>query len=371
MFLIDLIVFFLILGIVVMVHEFGHFIAAKKSGVLVEEFGVGFPPKIWKKKIGETEYFIGAIPFGGMVKIYGMDNENDKEDDSRAYDSKNVWQKLLICSSGIIMNVLFAAFLFYILIISSGFNFKQSSAFSDYNFPFGEQHNYPLISNIQENTPAYNSEIEVGDYIISINGESVSNYNQFKSIVSDNKGNEIVLETGTGKLVPITPRVEYSSEEGPLGVSLGEIIVVNYSSLPDKILVGFLHSYNILDYSFSALGKIFSYAFKNNSPEVIADSMAGPVGIFAITKVTLTQGFYQIINLIAILSVSIGITNLLPIPVMDGAKLIFIVLQSINKNIFTKRLEGKIEYFGFLFLIVLAFLIIIKDFFQFKDIILK
>jgi regulator of sigma E protease len=371
MFLIDLIIFFLILGVVVLVHEFGHFIAAKQSGVLVEEFGIGFPPKIWKKKIGETEYFLGAIPLGGMVKVHGMDTEEGDEDDIRGYDSKNMWQKLWICGAGIVMNILFASALFYILIGSSGFSFNQNVIFSEYEFPFGEQINYPLISYIKEGTPADESELKIGDYVVAINAEKISSFDDFKKIITENEGREIVLETGLGDVVKVTPRTEYPSDEGSLGVGLREISVVNYTSAIEKSLVGFLHSYNIIDFSFSSIGNIFSYAFKNNDPGMIANSMAGPVGIFAITKITLDQGLYELINLIAVLSVAIGITNLLPIPVMDGAKMIYIVLQNFNKRIFTKKLQTKIEYFGFLFLIFLALAIIIKDFVQFKDIIFK
>jgi regulator of sigma E protease len=126
-----------------------------------------------------------------------------------------------------------------------------------------------------------------------------------------------------------------------------------------------------MDYSFSAIGNIFSYAFKNNSPEIIGQSLAGPVGIFAITKMTLSQGFYEIINLIAVLSIAVGITNLLPIPAMDGAKIIFTFLERINGRIFSKKLQVRIESYGFIFLILLAFVLIIKDFIQFKDIIFK
>ena len=362
MFLIDLIVFFLILGIVILVHEFGHFIAAKKTGVPVNEFGIGFPPKIWKKKKGETEYFIGAIPFGGLC---ALDGENEEKES--IYDSKKTWQKLWICSGGIIMNILFASLLFYFLIGFSGFNFTQGLMFSEYKFPFGDQSNYPTIVGIKDGSPAYNSEIEAGDYIVSINGESFSD---FQAVIDENKGQEIILKTGDGKEINITPRIEYPEGEGPLGVALRETAIVSYTGL-EKSLVGFLHSYNIMDYSFSSIGNIFSYAFKNNSPEVIGQSLAGPVGIFAITKITLSQGLYEIINLIAILSIAVGITNLLPIPAMDGAKIIFTFLERINSRIFSKKLQVRIESYGFIFLILLAFVLIVKDFIQFKDIIFK
>lgn len=363
MFLIDLIVFFLILGIVILVHEFGHFIAAKKTGVPVNEFGIGFPPKIWKKKKGETEYFIGAIPFGGLC---ALDGENDEKES--IYDSKRTWQKIWICSGGIIMNILFASLLFYFLIGFSGFNFTQGLMFEDYKFPFGSQSNYPAIVSIQDNSPAHNSGLERGDYIISINGEK---FDDFQLAIDENKGNEIILNTGSGKEINITPRIDSPEGEGPLGVGLRNIAIVEYDGFINRSLVGFLHSYNVMDYSFSAIGNIFSYAFKNNSPEIIGQSLAGPVGIFAITKMTLSQGLYEIINLIAVLSIAVGITNLLPIPAMDGAKMIFTILERINKRIFSKKLQVRIESYGFIFLILLALVLIIKDFIQFKDIIFR
>ncbi|MFA5755064.1 MAG: M50 family metallopeptidase [Candidatus Paceibacterota bacterium] len=367
MFIIDIIVFFIILGIVILVHEFGHFVAAKKSGVIVHEFGIGFPPKIWKKKKGETEYFIGAIPFGGMCAIDG----EESEDNNSTYDRTNVWQKLWICGGGILMNIIFASFLFYFLIGFSGFNFQQGMMFSDYEFPFGNQADYPSITYIEEGSPLYGSDFELGDYVVAINGNKIEGVDNFVSVVAENKGSEIILSTGLGKEIAVTPRIDYPDTEGPLGVGLRELAIVSYESLIEKVFVGFIHSYNIIDYSFSTIGDVFSYAFKNNSPEVIGQSLAGPIGIYAITKVTLTQGLYAMINLIAILSIAVGITNLLPIPAMDGAKIIFTLLEKINKNIFSKKLQVKIESVGFIFLILLAIVLIFKDFFQFKDIIFK
>ncbi len=363
MFLIDIIVFFLILGIVVLVHEFGHFIAAKKTGVPVNEFGIGFPPKLWKKKKGETEYFIGAIPFGGLC---ALEDENSEEES--VYDSKGFFQKLWICGGGIIMNILFASLIFYFLIGFSGFSFTQGLMFNDYEFPFGNQNNYPTILAIEEGSPAEKSGLEPGDYIISINGAS---FNDFQSIIEENKGQEVILETGNGKIINVVPRVDHPEDEGPLGVVLGNTAVVNYDGFINRSLVGFLHSYNIMDYTFSSLGSLLSYAIKNNSPEVIGQSLAGPVGIFAITKITLSQGFYEIINLIAILSVAVGITNLLPIPAMDGAKIIFTFLERINNKVFSKKLQIRAESYGFVFLMLLAIVLVIKDFIQFKDIIFK
>ncbi|MDD5098556.1 MAG: M50 family metallopeptidase [Candidatus Pacebacteria bacterium] len=372
MFIIDFIIFAFVLGVVVFVHELGHFLAAKKSGVMVEEFGVGFPPKIWKKKIGETEYFIGAIPFGGMTRIYGMDEiDSEKENNSKGYESKGTWPKLLICAGGVIMNIIFAAVIFYFLVAASGFQVVQPLFYSEYKFPFGNQENHVMIAGVDTGSPAELVGLKKYDVVSSINGESMDSADEFISIVSDNKGKEITIGLINGEELKVVPRIETSETIGPLGVQLRDTAILKYNSVPEKIFVGFLHTWNITDYSFSALGKIFSYSVKEKSIQPLASSMTGPVGIFAITKLTAERGLYEIFNLIAILSVALGVSNLIPIPAMDGAKIIFTCLQAANKKVFSKELQMRIETFGALFIIFLAIVMVFKDFIQFKDIILK
>jgi regulator of sigma E protease len=372
MFIIDIIVFLIVLGVVVLVHEFGHFIAAKSSGVKVEEFGVGFPPRLWKKTIGETQYFIGAIPFGGMTRIFGMDEMDEtKEKDSRGYDSKSAWKKLWICGGGVIMNLVFAVIIFYGLIAFSGFKSEQSLIYSEYHFPFGNQVNQVMIAQVDNGSPAEIAGLKTYDVVLSVSGEAVSGTDEFGKVISEHKGQEVILGLKDGRELKVTPRSEYPSTEGPLGVGLRDVAILSYSSVPEKALVGFLHTYNITDYSIRAMGYIFSYAITNKSMETVAYSMTGPVGIYAITKIILQKGLYDIINLVAVLSIALGVSNLLPIPAMDGAKLIYVGLQSANKKIFSKDLQIKIENFGAIFLILLAVAIIFKDFIQFKDIIFK
>jgi regulator of sigma E protease len=372
MFLIDILVFLIVLGVVVLVHEFGHFIAAKTSGVKVEEFGIGFPPRLWKKTIGETQYFIGAIPFGGMTRIFGMDEmDSDKDKDSRGYESKSAWQKLWICGGGVVMNLVFAVIIFYGLIAFSGFQSEQSLIYSEYHFPFGNQVNQVLIAQVDSGSPAETAGLKSYDVVLFVNGKSINGTEEFGNVISENKGKEVILGLKDGRELKVTPRAEYPSNEGPLGVGLRDVAILNYSSIPEKAFVGILHTYNITDYSIRAMGYIFSYAITNKSMETVAYSMTGPVGIFAITKIILQKGLYDVINLIAILSIALGVSNLLPIPAMDGAKLIYIGLQSVNKKVFSKDLQIRIESFGAIFLILLAVAIIFKDFIQFKDIIFK
>jgi len=372
MFLIDIIVFLFVLGVVVFVHELGHFVAAKTSGVKVEEFGIGFPPRLYKKTIGETQYFIGWIPFGGMTRVFGMDEmDENKDKDSRGYESKSAWKKLWICSGGIIFNLIFAVFVFYALLIFSGFKSEQPLVFSGYNFPFGNQVNEIMIGQVEDGSPAQAAGLKPYDVVVAVDGSPVAGMEQFQKTILDDKGKQVDLKMKDGRDINITPRVAYPSTEGPLGVGLREVAVITYPTLPEKVFVGFLHTYNITHYSLTAMGELVYYSVVHKSVQTIAYSLTGPVGIYAITKITIAKGLYDTFNLIAILSIALGVSNLLPIPAMDGAKLIYICLQSLNKKVFSKELQMRIETFGAMFLICLAVFIVFKDFIQFKDIIFK
>ncbi|MDD4531734.1 MAG: M50 family metallopeptidase, partial [Candidatus Pacebacteria bacterium] len=295
----------------------------------------------------------------------------EKDKDSKAYDNKSGWKKAWICGGGVIFNLIFAVFVFYALVSFSGFKSEQALIFSGYNFPFGTQTDQISVINVGENSPAKAVGLKTGDAILTINGNDVLSYDNFSKTVLDNKGKEVVLGLKGGKEIAVTPRVEYPSSEGPLGLGLREVAVLTYPTVPEKIFVGFLHAYNITHYSLVAMGQLIYYSVANKSLETIAYSMTGPVGIYAITKLTVAKGLYDVLNLIAILSIALGVSNLLPIPAMDGAKLIYVGLESANRKVFSKDLLMRIETFGAFFLIALAIFIVFKDFIQFKDIIFK
>ncbi|MCK9393267.1 MAG: M50 family metallopeptidase [Candidatus Paceibacterota bacterium] len=377
MFIVDILIFLFILGLVVMVHELGHFWAAKLTGTRVDEFSIGFPPKIWEKKIGETNYVLGAIPLGGYNKIYGMDTEDEKSDtDKHSYDTKGPWARAFICFNGVFMNIIFAALVFYIIMFAYGFKSYQPLIIDDFHFKFGQQEKRVLVNGISANSPAEKAGIKTRDIILSINGEDIHNGNETTEIIGENNNKEVVLKyldwaTRQEKTVNIIPEYNQDAKRAIVGIGMRDIIIIDYNSPIDKVFSGFFHAYNYIDYSFTAMGYMFNLSVKEKNVELLSSSMTGPVGIFAITKIIVQNGLIEVINLIALLSLALGITNLLPIPAMDGAKLIYIALESINKKIFNKNLQGKIELGGFAILILLAVFLIVKDFIQFKDIIFK
>jgi len=361
-----LIVFGIIITIVVFAHELGHFLAARKTGTKVEEFAVGFPPFIYKKKKNGTIFSIGIIPFGGYNAIYGMDTEA-KEGDKESYNSKTIGQKMFIIISGVIGNIILTMLLFYIFLVFSGFSTYLGLVVPDYEFPLGEQDNYMMISVVSEDSPAKIAGLKGNDIILSVNGLPINEMQDLTNVVNDTQGHEMSMlirerKTGNEKIVLI------DNNQEKIGVGCTEIAQISYND--SKIFSGIEHTYNFADYSFNALGYIIGKAFVEKDPSIAANAVAGPVGLFAIIKATMNQGLLNMINITAIISLALAITNFLPIPALDGGKCVYLFLQKMNSRVFTDELSNKIDKVGFIFLIVLGVLIIIKDIFQFKDLIL-
>jgi len=363
-----IIIFILIFSFLVLGHELGHFLAARKVGAKVEEFGLFLPPRIWGKKIGETIYSINWIPFGGFVKILG---ENRDGEGPRSLSSKTPLQKAFVLLSGVGVNFLIAIILFYILLGVNGFTTYQSQIF-DYQFPIGEQTVYPAISYIAENSPAQLAGLEAHDLILSVNNEQVKTAEEFVKLMSVNQGNEIVLstinaQTKEEKNLDIALRV---SDKGALGAGITEISELKYYGI-SRIFVGPLHTVNMTHLTFSALGHLISSSLEQGSIDPLADNLTGPVGILAFTKLTLEGGVWQLFYLIAAISLALAILNILPIPAVDGGRVVFVIYEAIFKKKFPQKIEYWINVGGFYVLLLLFFLITIKDIIQFKDILIK
>jgi len=375
--ILTIIIFLLIIGAVIFIHEFGHFLAAKLSNVKVEEFSIGFPPVIFQKKKGETVYSLGLIPLGGFNKIYGMDEINDSDEksvqDERSYRSQSFIVKLFIILAGVIMNFLLASLIFYFVLFKSNFEFLQPLIFSDYQFPIGSQKNVPVIGAVSDSSPAKDILLPQ-DVILKVNGEEITSAVQFQKLIEENKGQQIVLEVKNLqskeiRTVSVVSRQVYPENEGPLGVAFSECAYLNYgSSAFSKIASGFSHTYNLTHFTFVTLGDLISYSIQEKNGEALASSFIGPVGIFAVTKITVEEGFLAVLNLLAIISLGLGAANLLPIPGLDGGKTLFLCIESFNKK-FTPKIQAQIENYGMIFIILLAIFLIVKDFIQFKEII--
>lgn len=373
-----ILLFLLILSILVFVHELGHFLAAKKNGVDVEEFGLGIPPRAFGKKFGKTLYSLNWLPIGGFVKIRGEDYANYDPKDKANFINKSPLQKSVILLAGVFMNFVLAVVIFYFILGSQGFKSSPILLMDDYKFPYGNTENLPAVVTFVENgSPAYKSGIKFADRIVSItDGKTTANVNDtndLKDYLKDKTGVEVILSTvnintDESNVYKAVPEYREQAGQAGIGVGLGEAVRIDYGSPVGKTFSGFSHAGNIIAYSFSMMGSLFAQSFSEKSLAPVSAGFSGPVGIFGAVKSILDYGgskvFITILDLSAVLSLSLGIMNLLPIPALDGGRWMFVLYEWVTRKKVSRKFEDRAHQIGFVFLIGLLLLITAKDLFN-------
>ena len=212
-----IIIFIIVLSVLVLAHEWGHFYVARKRGVRVEEFGIGFPPRLWGIKKGETIYSINWIPLGGFVRLKGEGGEDKNDIDSFAH--KKVWERSLIISAGVIMNIMLAVFL-----LGIGYMFGIPQAI-DENLPSYARVSEPSVSVVEvlENYPAKEAGVKLGDQILSINGEEVLNTESLQNFLSDKKDQPLMFKIGRGEEILEKEVIPVGLDNGSTGIGVGII----------------------------------------------------------------------------------------------------------------------------------------------------
>jgi len=378
---ITIILVILIISFLVVIHELGHFWASKKNGVRVEEFGVGYPPRLFGKKFGETLYSINLIPFGGFVKITGEeeDENNDvkpTEHDPHSFSNKTPWQKSQILLAGVFMNTLLSFVLFYIFFVINGFKSFYIPMIFDHKFKYGQEMTYgTVIFDMEEGSPADNAGIKPGEVILKVDGNEIKDVAGLRENLNGKAGEEVEIETmdisdPSGKKINNYSLSPVFSEEGTdtnaiIGVYLGDAKAIYYRNTLEKILSGPMHTYNMLDYSVSSLKNIIGLSFQTKDIEPVASSMTGPVGLFNILAGIIqskgTGKILNIINTVAIISLGFAFTNALPIPALDGGKVLFRVIEAVTKKDINPKIENKIHNIGMIGLILLVVAITFRD----------
>lgn len=386
--LITILVFLAILSVLVLIHELGHFFVAKKFGIKVEEFGFGFPPRIFGKKIGETLYSINLLPIGGFVKLYGEDEagggklslptSKDKRpttnDQKRAFFAKTPWQRATVIVAGVVMNAVLAAIIFYIFLGISGFK-TELPLLSDYKFFGVNQTNVSevVISAIAKNSPAEKEGLKALTKVISVNGQKITDSKQFISIVGLNRGKEIeiawsALQTEEIHKTKVTPRLTPPPREGALGVGLFSLssAVLNYETPIQKIFSGIIHPVNLMSYNLNVMGNLIKVSLEKRTTEPLSQGVSGPVGIASLTGSILEienvkEKILGILNLAGILSISLAFFNVLPIPALDGGRLFFILIEAVTGRKVNQRIESLAHSVGMALLLGLMVLITFKD----------
>jgi regulator of sigma E protease len=344
----SLVIFFLVLSILVIVHEFGHYWVAKKNGIWVEEFGFGLPPRIWGKKVGETLYSINALPFGGFVKLHGENSEENIKDPKRSFLSKNKKIRSAVIVAGVVMNFLLAVFAFAIGYTFSGFPKETENV---------------RILEIADGTPAKEAGFQSEDIVRTVNGEPVKSTENFVSLVEDKKGSEVTFgieRNGEMLSLPATPRAEHPENEGSLGVVISTTEVY-FPPVWQRPFLGVYYGFKDAIFWGKIVITGFIKIFTDLAGGTVPKDVAGPVGIYALTTRASEFGILSLINFVGILSVNLAILNIIPFPALDGGRLLFIVIERLFGKKVLPRIESIFHTVGMAILLLLIFAITAYD----------
>ncbi len=361
MILLTILVFIIVLGILVFVHELGHFIMAKRAGMGVEEFGFGFPPRLFGIKKGETTYSINLIPLGGFVKILG---ENGDSADPKAFGSKGFWARFSVLIAGVTMNLILAWFL-----IAIGMTIGLPTVIGDgTNLPKNAHVGPAQVSlvEVDDNAPAAQAGLKVGDSIFKINGTAITSIDQAQKITKDNAGKAIPYEIKRGNLdflKTITPRANPPAGEGPLGVALSSVAKVSFPWY-ESIWRGLTTMLGLLWATFAAFGGLI-VQWIHHQP--VGQALSGPVGIAVLTRDVTQLGLIYILQFTAVLSVNLAIINAVPFPALDGGRVLFLVIEKLRGRKMNPKAEGWANAIGFSLLILLMIFVTVKDVTHYAD----
>lgn len=358
--LITAIIFVVILMVLVIAHELGHFWVAKKAGVRVEEFGVGLPPKLWGRKRGETEYTINLLPIGGFVRMQGEtgdgvsvkgDGDGAKEDDSRSFASKSVGWRAAILLAGVTANMLLAMVLFTIV----------------YSVGLPQYGATPVISGVAEDSPAAVAGLQVDQTILSLNGVPFDEVRpSFSEVITEHKGQEVIIRVanpdGTEQDVAVTPRTEIPAGQGALGVTIGAgaLYVAEVQQYPiwTAWWEGTKQSVEFAKTIVVSLGSMVGGMVTRGD---VPSDVAGPVGIAQIIGQARELGWIPVVFFSAIISVNLAVVNLLPFPALDGGRLVFVAWEAVTRRKVSARVEAITHTIGMVILLGLIALITFSD----------
>lgn len=359
--ILTIIIFVLILGLLIFAHEFGHFIIAKRKGLKVLEFGFGFPPRLLGIKRGETTYSLNLIPIGGFVKILG--EEGEAATDSRSFAAQPIRTRGLILCAGVLMNFLLA-----IVLLSIGFKIGLPQVVDSVE---GKVRDKKIqIAFIAKDSPAEKAELSLGDEIISIDGEKFEKVELIQEKIKEKAGKEVTIEIKRGADIlvkTVVPRENPPKGEGALGIGLVKTGIVSYPIF-SAILKGVSFTFTIIITIFIAFYEVIKNLIVGKP---ITAELAGPIGIAVMTGQAARMGFVYILQFTAILSINLGIINILPFPALDGGRILFLIIEKIRKKKVSQKIENLIHTIGFAFLILLMILVTFRDIFRFKDVFIK
>jgi regulator of sigma E protease len=362
----DILIFIAVLVVLIVVHEFGHFVAAKLSRMRVDEFGVGYPPRAWGIKRGETEYTLNWLPFGGFVKIYGEDGAEKGPESHRSFSARPKWQQALVLVAGIAMNLLFAWILISItLAIGTPRALSPEEAFRAQDITLA-------VSEVMPESPAAQAGLRPGDMILSVESADGAfegfDPSTFTSFIAEDRGGDPLTirvqgvdgEVRTVEASPATGVIAADPNRQALGVALvtvGTLAVPWWQAPWDGLLI----TWEVTKQTAVGLVHFFASVFTLSAD---LTQVSGPVGIAGAVGNASDSGISPLLTLTAIISVNLALINLLPIPALDGGRLLFVAIEAVTRRPMRPQVAGAINAIGFGFLILLMVAVTVSDIFK-------
>jgi regulator of sigma E protease len=354
------IIFIIVLAVLIFVHEFGHFLTAKAFGVRVDAFAVGLGPKIisWRDK--ETIYSVNLIPFGGYVKIFGENPDEESisgPDSARSFVSAARWKQIIILASGVIGNFIFA-WLLYIAVFTNGVT-ATTDGFGQYANKFTNSR--IMIAQVLPGSPADRAGIQAGDTVDSVTGTGAKqSIEDIQNAINSSGNNPITLnfnrngETKTAEIIPVNGLVEGKYAVGIAMQNVADLKLPFFTSIYE----GGHYAITMIKETAVSLGAFIANIFRGTAN---FSDVAGPIGIAGIIGGAAKLGFTYLIMITAIISINLGIINLIPFPALDGGRILFVAIEGIIRRRIPAKFANIVNGVGFALLMALMALVTYKD----------
>lgn len=324
----------LIFCVLIFVHEFGHFAAAKACGIKVNEFAIGMGPAFFKKQKGETQYSLRIFPIGGFC---AMEGEDEDSEDERAFNNKPAWQRAIVLAAGAFMNLVTAVVLMIIIACWSG----QATT---------------VIDQVLDDSPAYEAGIQAGDEITAVDGKKTDSWNDILTVIGGKKDEAVEITLlRDGSELSITAAAEYDEESGRAKIGIKPEIRHN-------VIAGFgtgvKNTGRMTVMMYDTIRQLIT-------GDVSVKELSGPVGIVYAVNDTAKAGVIYVVYLSALLSLNLAIMNMLPLPALDGGRLLFLLIRKITGKRVTDEMEGRIHFIGIVLLMLLMVFVTWNDIVKF------
>ncbi len=357
--MITVLIFIAVIGVLVLVHEYGHFIVAKKAGMKVEEFGFGFPPRLWGIKKGETVYSINLIPFGGFVKILGEEGEH--RNDPRSFSAKPFGVKLKVIVAGVTMNFLLAVFL---LMLGNYVGIRVGIGDEVDEISAAAKDKKVQILRVVEGSPAHKANLKIFDEIVGLklttsDVQLVSTAQEVRDYIAANTGKEIKLLIRRNSqletkeiLIPVK-----DEGDGLLGIVPARTGLLSYPWY-EAVWRGTTDAVFLTAQTAAGYYELFRTLLLKG--QLLAD-VSGPIGIASVTGQAAAVGFRFLLQFVALISVNLAVLNIIPFPALDGGRALLLIVEKIKGSSVNQKVEAFINSIGFALLILLMIYATIKD----------